>query len=117
MVSFIYVSKKGNEKFGSSSCLGEPDLGMEVDDDFISEQVSVCFVLYECYYAYTLYKIATLFHIQCLYSIDPLTLEVCVMQIKTRLAIMEKTHREILDALLLIQKNQKLILENLFQKP
>ena len=33
MISFIYVSKKGNEKFGSSICLGEPDLGMEVDDD------------------------------------------------------------------------------------
>ena len=50
-VSFKYTSKKGKENFGFRSCLGEPDLGMEVDDDFISEQVSVCFVLYKCYYA------------------------------------------------------------------
>ena len=61
----------------------------------------------ECYYAYTLYKIFTLFHIQCLYSIDTLMLEVLMMPFETRLDIVEKTQREILDALLIIQKNQK----------
>ena len=54
-------------------------------------QVSECFVLYECYCAYTLYKFF-FSNTQCLYSIDPLTLEGHVMQLKTRLAIKGSRH-------------------------
>ena len=48
---------------------------------------------------------------KCLYSIDPLKLEV---EIRT---CYYGEDREILDALLMIEKNQKLILENLSRKP
>ena len=48
-LSCKYVSKNGKENFGSSSCLGDPDLWMEVDDS-ISETAKcmVCFMHIDC---------------------------------------------------------------------
>ena len=71
---------------------------------------------------YVLFYMNVVMHIHCtkfppcsIYgvSIDPLTLEVPMMPFETRLEIVEKTQREIVDALLIIDKKQKLILANL----
>ena len=80
---------------------------MEVDDS-ISETGK-----------YVLFYMNVIIHIHCtkfppcsIVFIDPLSLEVPMMTFETRLDIMEKTQREIVHALLILQKNQKLILAN-----